>query len=900
MSRIDEMGWDGGRIEPEDVDHPGLRELLGSLDKLTAVRPSDTKYRAAWSALCPAHDDNNPSLSIGWLANGRITIKCFAGCTRASVLAAAGVDPASVAPPRSSFDESSVEAIYEYLDEDGSVLYRVYRFRGKRIRYRRPDGKGGWEWKRGERRVLYRLPELIAAATAGTRVFVCEGEKDTDRLAALGLTATCNPGGAGKWEKAFSKFLQGADVVLMQDNDEPGANHVCYVAQALRGIAKSIRIVLLPDLPAKGDVSDWLDAGHTKDELLAISEAAPAVTDASDQSDSELGDEAEARMYAEDDHGLWRLGRRGGPRVRIANFTARITKQITDDDGVTKTQTLELRTIRAGRQKTIGATAAEFAEMKWPGEKIDVRASISPTANPREVCYVIRLLSRDIEETTTYTHTGWTRLEDGTPVYLHAKGAIGPEGSHAGIRVRLHGPLSGAALPEPPTGEDLKTSVRDVLSLLTLSEARVMIPLLAAAFRAPLGASGFSIHMFGPTGIGKTQLAVLVQQFFGAEFNWDKLPGNWSSTANAIEGLLFAAKDMVVVVDDFNPRGAQADVQRLHQAADRVFRGAANIAARARMDRDANLRPPKPPRAFVVSTGEEAPTGHSLAARIMLIELADGDVDFNALSEAQQKGHRGSYAACMSAFLQYHARSFANFEERKADVISELRKRASREGYHRRTPDATANGLLGWLRFLEFAAEVDGITEDERGALEARGWQAFEELARLQARYQARENPARLFVALIDGAIQGELAHLSTFSNSAPPNWAECGWRRDEGREHDVIRCVGPRIGYIDHQYVYLIPEMAYKTAQDTARGGTHNLSVAPVTLGKRLLAEGLRAPGETRGGKDYSTRRKTLPNGKRTGLWTFRREVFGLSDGPDSQGDTPTGDGSPENGYEM
>jgi hypothetical protein len=124
-------------------------------------------------------------------------------------------------------------------------------------------------------RVLYRWPELLTASERAL-VFVTEGEKDADRLADLGLVATTNPGGAGKWHLVQNLTpLRGRQVVILPDSDEPGRRHAQQVAQSLHQVAESVRVLELPSLPPKGDVSDWLDQGHTKEELLELAEQAP-------------------------------------------------------------------------------------------------------------------------------------------------------------------------------------------------------------------------------------------------------------------------------------------------------------------------------------------------------------------------------------------------------------------------------------------------------------------------------------------------------------------------------------------------------------------------------------------------------------------------------------------------
>jgi putative DNA primase/helicase len=177
---------------------------------------------------------------------------------------------------------STIVATYSYTDEHSVILYQTLRYEPKEFRQRRPDGQGGWVWDlQGVRRVLYRLPELLAAQ-ADTPIFVTEGEKDADNLRAAGLTATTCPLGAGKWRPEYTETLRGRHVVILPDNDEAGRKHARQVADALCGIAASVRVLPLPDLPPKGDISDWLLEGGTveesADELLALARRAELYT----------------------------------------------------------------------------------------------------------------------------------------------------------------------------------------------------------------------------------------------------------------------------------------------------------------------------------------------------------------------------------------------------------------------------------------------------------------------------------------------------------------------------------------------------------------------------------------------------------------------------------------------
>ena len=172
-----------------------------------------------------------------------------------------------------------IVATYDYRDERGDLLFQVCRLHPKTFRQRRPKGNG-WEWTtKGTRMVPYRLPELRAAAAAADgvpwRVYIVEGEKDADRLALWGLTATTNPGGAGKWRGEYNHFFNGADVVVIPDNDNAGREHADEVSRNLVPVAASIRILELTELADKGDISNWIGRSGTQNDLETLVEISP-------------------------------------------------------------------------------------------------------------------------------------------------------------------------------------------------------------------------------------------------------------------------------------------------------------------------------------------------------------------------------------------------------------------------------------------------------------------------------------------------------------------------------------------------------------------------------------------------------------------------------------------------
>jgi putative DNA primase/helicase len=234
----------------------------------------------SWRARCPAHADNRPSLSLRLGPDDRLLLHCHAGCAPEAILSAVGLTWADVMPaPRSdSVTPDDLVATYEYTDTQGTLLYQVLRYVPKTFRQRRPDGAGGWVWQLGDvPRVLFGLPELQQQNV----VYIVEGEKDALTLRGIGLAATTNAGGAGKWRREYAEQLHTAGVecvVVLPDNDDAGRRHASTVARSCSAAGMKVKVVALPTVPPKGDVSDWLDTGRTRDELITLVKAAPLCT----------------------------------------------------------------------------------------------------------------------------------------------------------------------------------------------------------------------------------------------------------------------------------------------------------------------------------------------------------------------------------------------------------------------------------------------------------------------------------------------------------------------------------------------------------------------------------------------------------------------------------------------
>lgn len=246
-----------------------------------------------------------------------------------------------------------IVASYDYLGPDGKLIFQVTRWEPKTFTQRRPDGQGGWiNSVKGIELVPYRLPEIIQ----GKAVFIVEGEKDANRLATLGLTATTCAQGAGKWRTGYNRWFAGKRVYILPDNDDPGRKHAQDVAHQLHDLAVVVKVIDLPGLPPKGDVSDWLAAGGTRETLLELVKVAPAWeptaeaqraqdTENDDQGDEdairivkgstgELVDACEAILARPDLPTEYRTFQRGGQIVRVATLpTAAMTEGVARHQG---------------------------------------------------------------------------------------------------------------------------------------------------------------------------------------------------------------------------------------------------------------------------------------------------------------------------------------------------------------------------------------------------------------------------------------------------------------------------------------------------------------------------------------------------------------------------------------
>jgi hypothetical protein len=310
------------------------------------------------------------------------------------------------------------------------------------------------------------------------------------------------------------------------------------------------------------------------------------------------------------------------------------------------------------------------------------------------------------------------------------------------------------------------------------------------------------------------------------------LPANFASTGNALEWLAFTGKDALLVVDDFAPTGGARDTE-LDQVAERLFRAAGNQQGRHRLGGGGRMGEARPPRALVLATGEAVPSGESIRARLLVVDVGPHDIRREILSENQRAGRGGLLAVAMGGLVGWVAERYAELQAGRRQRVQEIQDGWERGSRHARTPAALAELQSGWEIFLRFGEQTGALSKAERETLEQRGVRAFAELLRRQAGYQGSADPAARFLAVLRTALADGRAHVADRHGRVPEGAPHWGWKlRPSGRGWTAS---GSRIGWVAGNDLYLDPTASFEVARRTAG----NLGVSQRQLRQRLHARG-------------------------------------------------------------
>lgn len=568
----------------------------------------------------------------------------------------------------------------------------------------------------------------------------------------------------------------------------------------------------------------------------------------------------EVKMYKETKDGM----------AQLTNFNAWIEKELIYHDGDKTTTHLYIRgamtDAKTGEKVALPQVqipASDFKSLGWVAEKWGMKPIIYPVSSAeRDIVAFIQLQSSP-ERQHIYTHTGWTEIE-GTPTYLTTTGGIHVGGLDAAIAVQLPHELQRFQLPAPTNDyEPFAESIR----LVNLGPKQTTWTLLLATYRAAMGAADFAVHLAGRTGTFKSEISSLFQSHFGPGMDARHLPASWSATANALEALAYRAMNALMVVDDFVPVGTAWQVRTLQAKADQFIRGQGNQSGRARLNDTTSLQQTFYPRGIVLSTGEDIPEGHSVRGRMMIVELAPGEIATDKLTAAQQ--HRPAYAQAMANWIHWLSTQDVQPELQRCRQV--WRDRALGIG-HTRTASIVGDLMATMTILMQWADSMGWLNSQMQQSLIAKAEAAIMDAAQRQGEYLHSADPVEALCETIRQLLGANLAHLKTRGGGVPDNATLYGWTEEKTPgEMPTYKAHGPRLGWVCEEEETIFLDPASLTLLKRHSGG--KLAITPQTLLKRCVEAGV--INRTDASRQRNTVRVNLEQHQRNVLSLDRNRVM-------------------------
>ena len=571
------------------------------------------------------------------------------------------------------------------------------------------------------------------------------------------------------------------------------------------------------------------------------------------------------------------------------NFHARIV-------GDVKLHTMEgvrrwydVDAVVGGRARSFRVAAADFNSMGWVANELGAEAIIQAGRDTAQKLRVgIQFLSTPVAQRDIYATTGWRKV-GGEDVYLHAGGAVGAKGAIPDVAVQLHGDApSRFALPAPLEGAALAKAVRACLALFRVGAPHVAVPLFGAVWRAALGPSPLTLYLSAPPATGKSLLAALAQQHFGAGLHEGALPASVKhSTAASVNALRAMIGDAVFTLDDFIVSGNAAEDLRLNEKVDTVVRAQYGGTGAQRLSRDGSLSTgaAPPPRSTLVITGETLPRGHSLRSRLLVLELP-GRIDQD-LSPMKVAAAKGVYAGAMAAFLRWMAPQLETLRAGLRDRVeaSAARLRADTDDRDHRAAFLLAEVDVGVQLFCAWAAEVDEGLGGDLEHLRQLARVTLRGMVSTQLAHRAAQDPCQRFLELLAAALSGGRCHVALDDGTAPENATAWGWRvagstpNIENEEQEqveafddhpapappeparskriVYRGMGDCVGVVHagEGLVWIKPEVAMGAVRALASSSGDPLALTTEDLPRRLYEKGFLAKTDLKNARAYTVK---------------------------------------------
>ncbi len=810
------------------------------LPVLDGVKGTNGNY----TAKCPAHDDNNNSFSVGSDSTGAAVCNCFAGCSQAEIWTAlyeklGRPETERPEPVKKSYQKPVVS--YYYKNEQGETIDVKNRFE--------PGFNGAaksftWSIKAKNRRETL-PPYHLQAILDNEQVFMVEGEKDADTLERLGFAATSTKDGV---TSETAHYFTGKKIIIIEDNDAPGRKYARKVADIVRPVAASVKLVNLaaffPALPVKGDITDYVEMNGTISDVINYAETVPEyMTDVNMAEDNE---HPHAAIYEKIEH--YSINKKGiliytnGDTVTpLCYGSIIITDEITRNDGAGSEIYFRVEGITQSGHKLPSVTipATDFDTLNWIRKAWGSQIVVMPTNSAKQKLSAgIVLTGQYGSRKTVYTHTGYI-TENKRPVdYISASGSLLNAGYLSEIESNLSRyQLAGVSTSETEKAEAIKAS----LQLLTAHAPGVVYPLFAFVYLAPLmpivtetiGETGFCLYLQGKTQSGKSTLAALAASHFG-RFTSMTPPVSFASTANYINELAFILKDCILWVDDFHPQGTRKEENKQNQIFQTIARAAGDSSSRGRLTSSARLQTAHPPRCLFLVTGEDMPQiGQSGSARVFTLEVKETRNDIKALRE---NARNGTLSRAMSDYISF---IISNYETLKTDVLrcyDDIQNVVVNEYGENRLSNQTALLLLSVSLFVSYAESSGALSHEDATTIYKKAEKYINDNAREKQRQLTNEDPCKMYVNALRELISSGRRYVLDLNNDTEYEYNSLSLGADN-------KC----IGWKDSRGYYLDGNASYTAVCEYYEKEHAFFNIYRLTLQKRLCDEGYTMPDSTK-----------------------------------------------------
>lgn len=415
--------------------------------------------------------------------------------------------------------------------------------------------------------------------------------------------------------------------------------------------------------------------------------------------------------------------------VKLCNFDTQITEEIIEDNGIETIHNYGIEgKIKDRRLSKIEVPAISFNSLNWL-HKWGNQTILEPGQSTKDyVRHAIQTRSNGINRITNYTHTGWREI-NGDWNYLSGSGALGTDN----ITVKLSKELQRYNLPLKVENES--EAIKTSLSFLDIGKREITLPLFSLLYLSPLTTllepmPNFSGYLYGETGTFKTSTSILLLSHFGL-FNSIANLSNFDDTSNALTKRAFTLKDTLLIIDDFHPSNKRMDAQQMESLAQKIIRACSNRTGRHRLNPDATDKGAYEPRGMVIITGEELVSLQSTLARIMVIEISQGDIDKDRLTGIQLKAQLLPHA--MTSYISWVRENIKDIKDTFPKQFIQLRDKAFREDTHKKLPEQVAYLQFTLETVISWMVDKGVLNKNEAISLSKEGWDIFIELSTKQS-----------------------------------------------------------------------------------------------------------------------------------------------------------------------